>query len=140
MWRAFFVLVVVGLLLLTACSGKQNTTTSTEVQITLTDFAIQSTRTEFQSGVTYHFVVTNKGQVPHEVMIMPPEMQAEMSMDMEELDKMALATVDQEKLPPGATYSFDFTFTEPAPDGKLEFACHLPGHYEAGMKLAISVK
>lgn len=139
MWRTFFVLVVVGLLLLTACSSKQNTTSSTQVQITLTDFAIQSTHTEFQSGVTYHFVVTNKGQVPHELMIMPPvEMQAGMSM--EEMDEMALATVNQEKLPPGATYSFDFTFTEPAPAGKLEFACHLPGHYEAGMKLDISVK
>lgn len=139
MWRTFFALVVVGLLLLTACSSKQNTTTSTEVQITLTDFAIQSTRTEFQSGVTYHFVVTNKGQVPHELMIMPPvEMHAGMSM--EGMDEMALATVNQEKLPPGATYSFDFTFTEPAPAGKLEFACHLPGHYEAGMKWDISVK
>ncbi|MEJ5241521.1 MAG: cupredoxin domain-containing protein [Anaerolineales bacterium] len=140
MWRTFSILVVVGLLLFTACGSKPSAT-STEVQITLTDFAIQSTHTEFQAGVTYHFVVTNKGQVPHELMIMPPvEVHAGMSMDMEELHEIALVMVEEEDLPPGATYSFDFTFTEPAPPGKLEFACHVTGHYEAGMKLGIVVK
>lgn len=34
----------------------------------------------------------------------------------------------------------EYIFTNPAQAGTLEFACHLPGHYEAGMKLAIVVK
>jgi uncharacterized cupredoxin-like copper-binding protein len=137
--RLFLPLLIVSLLL-AGCSGQK--ATSNEVTITLTDFGIQSSITEFKVGVPYHFVVTNKGQVPHEIMIMSPLMadQMGMQMDMEELDKMALAMVKADDLPPEATKSFDYTFTQAAPAGTLEFACHVPGHYEAGMKLGIVIK
>lgn len=122
--------------LLTACGGqKQN-----EVKVTLTEYAIQSSVTDFQVGVPYHFVVTNAGQVNHEFMIMPPLMEDQMGMNMEEMDKMALAMIEADELTPGKTQTLDYTFTEPAPSGSLEFACHTPGHYEQGMKLPITVK
>ena len=73
-------------------------------------------------------------------MIMPPLAEDEMAMDMGELDAMALAMIEASELPTGATASFDYTFTEAASAGVLEFACHTPGHYEAGMKLPITVK
>lgn len=135
--KVLVVLVAAGFLL-TACGGQR----ATEVKITLTEFGIKSSMTEFQTGVPYHFVVTNEGAVEHEMMIMPPLMEDQMgmAMDMEELDKTALAMVEASDLPVGATASFDYTFTEAAPDGTLEFACHTPGHYEAGMKLPIIVK
>lgn len=63
-----------------------------------------------------------------------------MPMDMGDLDKTALAIVPAEDLTPGTTKSFDHSFTESASAGRLEFACHTPGHYEAGMKLPIIVK
>lgn len=124
--------------LLTACGGQR----ATEVKITLTEFAMESSVTDFQVGVPYQFVVTNEGAVEHEIMIMPPLMEDQMgmAMDMEELDKTALAMIEASELPTGATASFDYTFTEPAPAGTLEFACHTPGHYENGMKLPITVK
>jgi len=124
--------------LLTACGGQR----ATEVKITLTEFGIKSSMTEFQSGVPYHFVVTNEGAVEHEIMIMPPllEDQMGMAMDMAALDEMALAMIEAEELQPGKTASFDYTFTEAAPAGVLEFACHTPNHYEEGMKLAIIVE
>ena len=135
--KALVVVVALGLLL-TACGGQR----VTEVKITLKEFGIESSMTEFQTGVPYHFVVTNEGAVEHEIMLMPPLMEDQMgmAMDMEELDKTALAMIEASELPPGATASFDYTFTEVAPAGTLEFACHIPGHYESGSKLPITVK
>lgn len=63
-----------------------------------------------------------------------------MAMDMGELDEQALAMIEASDMPAGTTATFDYTFTEAAPDGALEFACHRPGHYEAGMKCPIVVE
>ena len=137
-FRKIFVVLITAGFLLTACGGQK----ATEVQITLTEFGIKSSVTDFKAGVPYHFVVTNEGTVNHEIMIMPPLMEAQMgmAMDMGELDNMALVMISADELTPGTTKSFDYTFTEPATVGSLEFACHTPGHYEAGMKLPITVK
>jgi len=59
---------------------------------------------------------------------------------MGQFDEMALVMIEADEMTPGKTMSFDYTFTEPAPAGSLEFACHTPSHYEAGMKLPITVK
>lgn len=137
-FRKIFVILIAAGLLLTACGGQK----ATEVRITLTEFGTESSITDFKVGVPYHFVVTNEGTVNHEIMIMPPLMadQMGMSMDMGALDNTALAMIPADELTSGATKSFDYTFTEPASAGSLEFACHTPGHYEAGMKLPITVK
>jgi uncharacterized cupredoxin-like copper-binding protein len=135
--KVLAVLFVVGFLL-TACGGQQKVT---EVQITVKEFGIESSLTEFQVGVPYHFVVTNAGTVNHEIMIMPPlsKDQMGMGMDMSTMDQMALAMISADDLTPGTTKSFDLTFSEPAATGILELACHTPGHYEAKMKLPITV-
>jgi uncharacterized cupredoxin-like copper-binding protein len=135
--KLLIVLVLTGLLL-TGCGGSK----ATEVKITLKEFGIESSMTDFQKGVSYHFVVSNEGAAEHEIMLMPPVKKDSMgmAMNMEDLDKQALAMIDASKLPAGAIASFDFTFTESAPDGSLEFACHTPGHYEMGMNLPITVK
>jgi len=141
LYRKSFIVLAAVSLLLSACGG-QKADTPVEVQVTLTEFGIESNVTEFKVGVPYHFTVTNAGAVEHEFMIMPPleEDQMGMAMDMEELDEQALAMIEASDLPAGATASFDYTFTEAAPAGTLEFACHTPGHYEANMKLPITVK
>lgn len=141
LFRKIFIVLAAVSLLLTACGGQKSAET-TEVKITLTDFGIESNVTEFKVGVAYHFTVTNAGVVEHEFMVMPPLMEDHMGMemDMHELDEQALAMVPASDLPAGATATFDYTFTEAAPDGTLEFACHTPGHYETGMKLPIVVK
>ena len=135
--KVLIVMVLAGLLL-TACGGSK----TKEVKITLREFGIESSITDFQTGVPYRFVVINEGSVEHEIMIMPPVMPDSMgmAMDMGEMDKMALVMIEASDLPAGASASFDYTFTKSAPDGSLEFACHTPGHYEAGMKLPIVVK
>lgn len=137
-WRKFVIPLVAGLLL-TACGGQDG---AIEVRVTLTEFGFESSLTEFEADVPYRFVVTNAGAVNHEFMIMTPltEDQMGMAMDMHELDEAALAMIEEDQLPPGATATLEFTFAETAPAGVLEFACHTPGHYEAGMKLPIVVK
>lgn len=51
-----------------------------------------------------------------------------------------LAAVDATDLQPGATHTFEYTFTETTGFGELEFACRLEGHYEEGMFLPIMVQ
>lgn len=137
-FRKILAVLFVAVFLLTACGGQQK---ATEVTITVKEFGIESSITEFKVGVPYHFVVTNAGTVNHEIMVMPPlsKDQMGMGMDMGAMDQMALAMISADDLTPGTTKSFDLTFSEPAATGTLEFACHTPGHYEANMKLPITV-
>lgn len=132
-------LLVAGLVL-TACSG-QGSKDTVEVQVTLTEFGISSSITEFEVGIPYRFVVTNAGVVEHEFMVMPPLTQDQMGMhmDMANLDRTAVGMIEGADLQAGSSASIELTFTEPANAGAFEFACHTPGHYEANMKLPIVV-
>jgi uncharacterized cupredoxin-like copper-binding protein len=132
-------LVLAGIgLVLAACSGGAGAAGQpVTVQVTLTSFAINSSLTTFSVGVPYHFVVTNKADVNHEFYIMPPVSDAS---QVDAMKKQAVGGISGDQLTPGTTKTLDVTFTKPAPAGTLEFACHLPGHYEAGMRLPIVVK
>ncbi len=109
---------------------------ATSVKVTLTDFKIESSLTTFSVGVPYHFTIVNNGSVPHEVVIMPP---ADPASAQAALAK-ALLNVGENDLPAGGTKTVDYTFTTAAPEGTLEMACHIAGHYEAGMHVPIVVK
>ncbi len=122
-------------MLLAACGGSGSKTV--DVQVTLSDFKIQSSLTDFQSGVAYHFIIKNDGSVAHEFRIIPP-MSSQSTQ--EQISSATLAYVDQSQLQPGQTATLDYTFTQAYSAGQLEFACHLPGHYDAGMHLGITVK
>ncbi|MBO0783593.1 MAG: hypothetical protein J2P37_32685 [Ktedonobacteraceae bacterium] len=140
--RWFLVVSTFSLLLaLAACgttTGNTPAGTPTTVQVTETDFKIDASVTTFTPGTTYHFVVTNKGKTAHELMIMPKSEGSMMGgMPMGDMDKMALASI--ENLNPGETKTLDYTFPSSAASSHPEFACYLPGHYEAGMKLGVSV-
>lgn len=108
------------------------------VDVVLSEFAFTSSLTEFEVGVSYAFVVTNSGALPHEFMIIPP-MSGMGQMDMETLDAMAVAVIPAGDLPAGATKMIEVVFTEPAAEGELELSCTITGHYEAGMHLPITV-
>jgi uncharacterized cupredoxin-like copper-binding protein len=124
--------------LLAACGGSGGGSASgaTTVNITLTDFQITSSLTSFKVGVPYHFVVKNSAAVPHEIWIDP----VDASLTPDTSKTQALAGLGPEVLTAGATQSFDYTFTKAYPAGAYEFACHLPGHYESGMHVGITVQ
>jgi uncharacterized cupredoxin-like copper-binding protein len=133
----FVVLMLVGALGLAACSsGSPASKSPVDVQVTLTEFTISSSLTTFKVGVPYHFIVKNEGTVPHEFQIMPPTTE---QLTQAQVQAMALAGLGQSDLPAGATATLDYTFTKAYPQGQMEFACHLPGHYEAGMHVPIVV-
>ncbi len=142
-YKKFLVFVIAAAtLLLAACGGNQaNTDGAVDVRVTLGEFTIKSSVTEFEPGVQYHFIVTNEGVVPHEFMIMPVALDGmEMAgMSMEEKDALAFMMIEADELPPGATVEADYTFTS-APEGDIEFVCALPGHFEAGMHSSIAFK
>jgi uncharacterized cupredoxin-like copper-binding protein len=139
------ILVVLGLSVLAACggsgaAGEANPDGSVDVDVNLTEFAIESSVTEFEPGVLYHFTVTNSGQIPHEFMILPvTEHMGMAGMSMEEFDELALMMIPIEQLPVGATAEADYTFAN-VPDEDIELVCMTPGHFEAGMHLPIAVK
>lgn len=125
-------------MLLAACGGATGSApaSSQEIQITLSDFKIVSSVPTLTPGTPYHFVVKNAGKTSHEFMIMPMGMNMSGS-SMEDMHKQALAMLDT--VNPGETRTVDYTFDQSMSGKQFEFACHFPGHYEAGMKLGISV-
>lgn len=110
----------------TGGSGSSNATT---VNVTLSDMKIVSSLTTFEVNKPYRFVVKNSGAVTHEWYVM----------NRTDTDvSKALFGIAPDKLPPGATQTVEYTFKTASE--ALEMACHLPGHYEAGMHTNISVK
>ena len=151
----FGLFILLCLTIITACgsSGSSGHTTITNnatststnpilqkqtVQVTLVEYKITSSITTFHVGVPYHFVVTNKGTIPHEFMIMPPMGD---NMSMESMDSASLVFIPI--LTPGQTSTIDYTFTKP--NAHLEIACHFTGrqasdsHYTLGMHLSITI-
>ena len=109
------------------------------VRVTLVEYKITSSITTFHVGVPYHFVVANKGTIPHEFMVMPPMGD---NVSMASMDSAAIVFIPI--IAPGQTSTIDYTFTKP--DAHLEIACHFTGrqasdsHYALGMHLAIVVE
>jgi uncharacterized cupredoxin-like copper-binding protein len=75
-------------------------------------------------GETIRFVLVNSGTVTHEFQVGPADLVAADKVD-------GVLNVEKDELDAGHTYSVDYTFSG---DGPYAYACHEPGHYEAGMK------
>lgn len=148
-------LLLVFLLMLSACGGQSSMSSSSmnmgtatpsqtrnvatkvsTVYINETDYKIASSLQTFVVGAKYHFSVKNDGMVAHEFMIMPSSM-AMGGTSMSDMDKQAVVHISN--LNPGQTKTIDYTFPSSSAGSHPEFACHLPGHYEAGMKLDVTV-
>jgi uncharacterized cupredoxin-like copper-binding protein len=107
------------------------------IPVTLTDFRISSSATTFKAGQAYHFIVANHGQATHEFMIMPTSEGPMDGMSMEDMDHMALANAAD--FPPGQIRTLTYTFPGKMTGAHPEFACYVPGHYELGMHLDVTV-
>ena len=75
------------------------------------------------------FVLTNSGKVVHEFQVGSADKVAADEVD-------GVAVVEKDELDEGSTHAVNYTFTGPGP---FAFACHEPGHYEAGMTGTIEV-
>ncbi len=134
LWLSPLLILALGM---SACGEASASNKPVEVRVALTSFKIDSTMTNFKVGVPYHFVVTNNGTVAHEFRIIPP---ASETATPEQMQASTLVMIPAADLAPGATHSLDYTFLQPAASGELEFSCHMPGHYAAGMHAPITVE
>jgi len=93
-----------------------------------------------RAGETVRFVITNTGDVLHDFTIGTPEAHRAHQKEMQEMMRSGnMAGHDDGNavmLEPGETKELVWTFAEAE---NLEFACNVPGHYEAGMKGEIRV-
>ena len=108
----------------------------TVVTITLADNTINSSLTEFKTGVPYTFNITNTGQRSHTFDISTP---VSIVGSLNTAQSTALLDIPKSQLPPGTNLSVDYTFPDSAAGAPLEFSCLIPMHYQDGMYLAITV-
>lgn len=110
------------------------------VDITAADMRFSPDRLEVKQGETIKFTVTNAGKLRHEFAIGDRASQRAHELMMKKMPGMKHGD-DPETitLEPGQTKSIVWKFDK-RPAAPLEFACHEQGHYEAGMKIAVTWK
>jgi uncharacterized cupredoxin-like copper-binding protein len=87
-------------------------------------------------GETIEFVVKNTGSLAHEFVLGDAHSLKEHAELMRRYPDMEHDDPNMAKLAPGGTASLIWKFTRA---GTVEFACLVPGHYQAGMKGRIRV-
>ena len=95
-----------------------------------------------EAGETVTFVVENVGRLQHSFSLATPTAQREHEKEMQgmPMDQMASHMDDDPNgivVQPGQTDRLTWHFTE---GGPVQFACHIPGHYPAGMKGRIRIE
>ncbi|MCO7515036.1 cupredoxin family protein [Pseudomonas guariconensis] len=118
------------------------------VEVLLKDIAFEPRGLQVKAGETVRFVLINEGQLPHEFNLGDKAMHAEHQKQMLAMQgKLFTAGADHGGMdhghgahghdagntvlvPPGQRAELTWTFRASAP---IEFACNVPGHYQAGM-------
>lgn len=88
-------------------------------------------------GESVTIIARNDGQVLHEIVLGTPQQIAQMRRAMLRDPAMAHSAPDMAHVAPGASEQIVWNFDRA---GSFEFACLLPGHYEAGMKGTVVVR
>jgi uncharacterized cupredoxin-like copper-binding protein len=131
------------------------------VEVVMGDMSFTPKAIDIKAGETIRFVLVNKGQLLHEFNLGDAAMHAKHQQEMlkmqqsgmltptgmKEMDHSSMAGMDHGMMKhddpnsvlvePGKTAELTWTFTKAT---SLEFACNIPGHYQAGMvgKLTVS--
>jgi len=102
------------------------------------DFSFTPDTIEVEVGETITFRVTNVGNLPHDFTLGDSETQDEHDAEMAEMDDMGMDADDPNAMtvPTGETPELTWTFTEA---GEILMGCHVPGHYDAGMRGEITI-
>ena len=90
-----------------------------------------------KKGETVRFKITNKGEDDHEFVMDEVVANQKHKIAMEKYPDMEHADPNAIRLESGKSGEIVWTF---ANAGKFEFACLIPGHYEAGMHGALTVE
>lgn len=90
-----------------------------------------------KKGETIRFVVANRGAVLHEMVLGTPQALEAHAELMKKHPGMEHDEPSMAHVKPGATGHIVWQFTEA---GEFQFACLVPGHFEAGMVGTLTVK
>ena len=117
---------------LTGCAGGQGAERTVELTVHHSRFSLDELRV--RPGETIRFVLHNTDPIPHELIVGDQSVQDvhELGAESHHGDRPGEVSVA-----PGATAVTTYRFG-PA-GGRLLFGCHLPGHWDYGMKGAITV-
>lgn len=136
------------------------------VEVLLKDIAFEPKSLHVKAGETVRFVLINEGKLPHEFNLGDKAMHAEHQKEMIAMQgKMFTAGMNHEGMDhgqmmnhgqqmdhgaghghgggntvlvmPGQRAELTWTFRKSAP---IEFACNVPGHYQAGMVGALTIE
>ncbi|MBD8146605.1 cupredoxin family protein [Pseudomonas fluorescens] len=128
------------------------------VEVTLQDISFSPKSLDVKAGETVRFVLVNKGRLLHEFNLGDAAMHAEHQKEMLQMQASGMLTatgmggMDHGKMAhgsmkhddpnsvlvePGKTAELTWTFSKAT---GLEFACNLPGHYQAGMVGTLTVE
>lgn len=88
-------------------------------------------------GETIKFVLKNTGKLEHEFVLGQAKSLQEHAELMRKFPDMEHAEPNQIEVDPGQSGELVWQFTKA---GKFDFACLIPGHFEAGMKGKVAVK
>ena len=100
------------------------------------DMRFTPDRVTFTEGETVRLVVKNAGKIMHELVIGDQASLAEHAEMMVRFPNMEHDEPYMAHVPPGETREIVWTFNR---DGEFEFACLIPGHYQAGMLAKVEV-
>ena len=101
--------------------------------VQLGDFSVTPGTTQLKAGQLYLFEVTNTGAATHEFVLEPATAVDEPLAKVADGAKME---AEAEDIAPGQTKDVLWAFATP---GVYQMACHVPGHFEAGMKASFKV-
>ncbi|MHB8887083.1 MAG: cupredoxin domain-containing protein [Methylovirgula sp.] len=88
-------------------------------------------------GEQVRFEITNTGKLTHEFILDTIAHNAHHKIEMAKNPEMEHDDPNMKTLDPGKSAEILWRFSKP---GTFEFACLIPGHYEAGMHGAVTVK
>jgi uncharacterized cupredoxin-like copper-binding protein len=88
-------------------------------------------RISVNKGENVDFVVRNEGQLEHEFVLGSASENASHAAEMAAMPEMKHDDSNAVRVAPGKSAHLLWTFSKA---GNFEFACLIPGHYEAGMK------
>ena len=111
---------------------------SRTINVTMSDaMRFQPDKLTVKRGETIRFKVNNTGKVKHEMVLGTIKELKEHAALMRKFPEMEHADPNQISVGPGETGELIWQFTRA---GTFDFACLVPGHFEAGMKGKVAVK